>query len=108
MTPHFEALTPAQHERVNLEDLAAMKLAAVGQRGTKRDFFDVHALVGALGSLARLIECYAEKFPVADVMHVRIALVYFDDAESDPDPQMLTATSWDEVRADLRRWVKAL
>jgi len=92
----------------SLDDLAAMKLAAVAQRGTKRDFVDVHALVHAIGPLDRLIELYRRKFDVADATHVAVALAYFDDAEADPMPRMLSGVSWGAVRSDLQARVKAL
>ncbi len=38
----------------SLEDLGCMKLAAIAQRGAKKDFFDLHALLRAGQSLPRL------------------------------------------------------
>jgi hypothetical protein len=89
----------------SLEDLAALKLLAVAQRGTRKDFFDVHAL-GARFELAEMLEFYRRKFAVADVGRVVAGLAYFDDAESDPQPSMLVSTSWDDVKDQLRDRVR--
>jgi hypothetical protein len=77
----------------------------VAQRGTRKDFFDVHAL-GARFELAEMLEFYRRKFAVADVGRVVAGLAYFDDAESDPQPSMLVSTSWDDVKDQLRDRVR--
>lgn len=40
-------------------DLAALKLLAVAQRGSKKDFIDVHALSGRM-SLGQMLDCWHE------------------------------------------------
>lgn len=88
-----------------LPDLAAMKLLAVSQRGTKKDFIDVHALSSRL-TLAQMLECYRKKFAVADVSRVLAGLTYFDDAEADPMPLMLAPMRWDDVKQAIRDRVR--
>lgn len=90
----------------SLEDLAAMKLSAIAQRGAKRDFFDLAALAVEGFSLARMIELYVAKFGVKDTGHVLVALAYFDDAESDPPPIMLQPADWGAVKDTVRGWVR--
>lgn len=70
------------------EDLAAMKLLAVTQRGTKKDFIDVHALSHAL-PLEAMIDCHQRRFGVTEASRVLARLCYFDDAEAEPMPRML-------------------
>lgn len=91
-----------------LEDLAAFKLLAVAQRGTKKDFLDVHAMSQAGLSLETMLSCYREKFSVQDAARVVFALCYFDDADPTPMPKMLIGTSWEDAKRDIRRWVKSL
>lgn len=81
----------------SLHDLTAMKLLAVTQRGTKKDFVDVHAL-GDTFDLQTMLDLYRRKFSVSDVSRVLAGLTYFDDAESDPMPVMLVPTSWEAVK----------
>ena len=91
-----------------LEDLAAMKLSAIAQRGTRRDFIDVHTLACEFRPLPELLELYRRKFGVEDVAHVVYGLSYFDDAEGEQMPTMLRATDWDAVKAAFRRWIREL
>lgn len=51
----------------SLDDLAAMKLLAVDQRGAKRDFIDIHALVNNGRPLLEMLELYRRKFGVEDL-----------------------------------------
>ncbi len=91
-----------------LDDLGAMKLAAVTQRGTRRDFVDVHALAKLFRPLADLLDFYRRKYGVTDVTHVLYGLSYFDDAESERMPDMLRPADWAAIKADIRAWIKAL
>lgn len=84
------------------------QLLAVSQRGTKKDFLDVYAL-GTHGlSIPEMLTLYREKFSVEDVGRVTYSLCYFDDAESDPMPTMLTNPTWPQAKAAIRDWVKAI
>ena len=87
-----------------LEDIAAMKLAAVAQRGSKKDFVDVFALGRRLG-LADMLTFYRKKYGVEDVGHVLVALACFDDADRERTPMLLQPRSWPEVKATLRGWL---
>lgn len=87
------------------EDIAAMKLAAVAQRGSKKDFFDVFAL-GRRFSLEQMLGFYRAKYAVEDVGHVVVALSYFDDADKERTPTLLRRWSWPTVKATLLRSVK--
>jgi Nucleotidyl transferase AbiEii toxin, Type IV TA system len=91
-----------------LEDLGAMKLAAVAQRGTRRDFVDVHALARRFQPLGDMLGLYRKKYGVTDVTHVLYGLSYFDDADAEQMPDMLVPADWGVIKADIRGWVKAL
>ncbi len=87
-----------------LEDIAAMKLAAVAQRGSKKDFVDVFTL-GRHFRLADMLAFYGKKYGVEDVGHVLVALAYFDDADRERTPLLLQRQSWPDVKATIRRWL---
>jgi hypothetical protein len=89
-----------------LEDLAAMKLLAIAQRGAKKDFLDVYALGQHGLSLEAMLASYAKKYAVHDVSRVLYSLCYFDDADSQPMPRMLAPVAWEEVQRTIRRWIK--
>jgi hypothetical protein len=91
-----------------LPDLAAMKVLAIEQRGTKKDFVDLYAL-GLQGfSLGEMLALYQRKFSIADSARVRYSLCYFDEADPEPMPEMLLDVSWERMKKTLRGWVKAL
>ena len=91
-----------------LDDLAAMKLAAVAQRGAKKDFIDVFALVREHRPLKDLIAVYKKRHRFKEAAHLLNALVYFDDADGDPMPQMIWKTGWKEVKDAIREDVKQI
>jgi len=63
------------------EDIAAMKLIAIVQRGTQRDFVDIYFLLQEF-SLRELLSFATQKFAGYQEMLFLKALVFFDDAEN--------------------------
>lgn len=90
----------------SLEDLACMKLSAISQRGSRKDFVDLFALGRHGFSLQQMLAWYRAKFEVEDIAHLLYALVYFDDADVEPRPSMIWKVSWREVKETLREWVR--
>lgn len=88
-------------------DLAAMKLLAVAQRGTKKDFVDVHALSRRM-PFSRMLDCYQRRFGVTDTSRTLAGLCFFDDAEAEPMPVMLVPLDWETVKRDLRSIVRKM
>lgn len=83
----------------SLEDIAAMKIDAIGSRGTKRDFIDLFFLIKKF-TLEKILEFYDKKYHrLSDnIYHITKSLSYFADADSQDMPKMLTAVSWEEVK----------
>ena len=82
-----------------VEEIGAMKLAAIMARGTRKDYIDLYFILQRT-PLERLFEVAAAKYaPVRTfaVSAVR-ALTYFVDAEATPMPQMIERTSWATVK----------
>lgn len=80
-------------------DIGLMKLAAVNSRGSRRDFVDLYCL-REIVTLEKLLELSAVKFsdrPSFQAIAIR-ALAYFDDAEQQPMPRMLSKVVWSDVR----------
>lgn len=84
-----------------LEDIAAMKLNAVANRGAKKDFYDIHALLSRF-SLPELLGFFEDKYQKMNSFTVTKSLAYFDDADLEPDPMTLMNISWDQIKADLK------
>lgn len=96
----------ANCQLASLVDLAAMKLVAIAQRGSKKDFFDIYALGLDQFSLAQMLQAYQEKYGVDDVSRILCSLTYFEDAEQEPNPVLLGDLSWDACKETIRAWVK--
>ena len=81
-----------------LKDIAAMKLSAVANRGRKKDFIDIARLLD-LFSLGEMLALYKSEFSVSEVSFPLRGLMYFDDAEDDPIPEMIDSNlTWDGVK----------
>jgi len=89
-----------------LDDLACMKLSAVAQRGAKKDFLDLYALIREHRSLPALVDRYRQKYDTDDVAHLLYALVYFDDADAERMPVLLWDVDWATIKKNIRTWVR--
>lgn len=83
----------------SLEDIAAMKIAAIGDRGTKRDFIDLYMICKSI-PLEDSLFLYEKKYGVlaSTLDHILKSLTYFIDAEEDPMPKMFSDVKWKTVR----------
>jgi hypothetical protein len=89
----------------NPVDIGAMKINAILRRGSKKDFWDIRELLNHF-SLDKLITSFEKKFPdQRQLISVPQALVYFDDAESSPDPICLKNLKWEVIKRDIQKAV---
>ena len=81
------------------EDIAAMKIHALEDRGAKRDFVDLYFLAKEF-SLEQMLKFYDQKYGVLkDHLYIILrSLDYFQEAEIDKMPEMLIPVSWEEVK----------
>jgi predicted nucleotidyltransferase component of viral defense system len=84
----------------SIKDIAAMKLAAITNRGSKKDFIDLALLIDQLG-FRQMMNLYHEKYPDGMEMMVLRSLVYFDDADIQSDPVMLVPYDWKRVKKSI-------
>lgn len=91
-----------------LRDLSCMKLSAIAQRGSRKDFVDLYASGRSGFSLSDMLGWYRQKFGVQDIGHLLYALLYFDDADAERMPQMLWKADWKEIKRTIGGWVRAL
>jgi predicted nucleotidyltransferase component of viral defense system len=79
---------------LNILDIAPMKLKAIVQRGSKKDFFDMFYILKEI-RLDEIMKLYQIKFSQEEIFHVIKSLTYFDDAENDFDPLLFdNKVSW--------------
>ena len=89
----------------DMKAIAAMKAAAVHDRGQRRDFIDIHAIAKQPAwSVARFIEHASKMLPFQPEQVAR-ALTYFADAEPDELPAGYS-TPWEVVKKDLVQGVR--
>lgn len=93
---------------LSLDDIACMKLAAIAQRGLRRDFVDIYALASKHAPLSKLLSLYRKKYSVEDTGHVLFALAYFDDADRERDPSLLWDVDWGSIKEEIRGWLRDL
>ena len=84
----------------SIEDIAAMKINAIINRGTKKDFIDIDFLLERY-SLVQILELYQQKYGVKDYQIALRCLSYFEDAENETMPRMLVKKDWKTIKSDI-------
>lgn len=76
-----------------------MKIQALGDRGTKRDFIDLFFL-SKIYSFDEMLKFYDQKYGDLDdkLYHLVRSFDYFADAETEKLPKTLINASWVEVK----------
>jgi len=86
----------------HIKDIVPMKIAAIADRGTKRDFIDLYFIFAKtkILTLHDALALYDKKFKALkqNKIHILKSLVYFEDAEKDKLPQMIQRISWLSVK----------
>ena len=92
-----------------IKDIAAMKLSAITNRGTRKDFVDFYFLLKYF-SFEELINLYVQKYSDTQLFTTLKSFTYFDDAEQDPMPAMMVTLEWEDVKslivAEVGRFMK--
>ncbi len=95
--------TPFWHDSIRVlhqTDIAVMKITAISQRGRKRDFFDLYWCANHIEPLEKIIKRLKVQYPsvVHDYHHILKSMIYFEDAESDPEPEIYFDANWKKVK----------
>lgn len=102
--PYFVPKQPfITHEGINIldaRDIAVMKIIAISQRGKKRDFFDLYWYIKQREPLLDIIERVATQYPNIEhnYHHIIKSLIFFEEAEEDPEPQIFFDATWEQVK----------
>ena len=86
-----------------------MKVIAIGGRGSRKDFVDFFFYLRSGGTLEGVLNLLHRRFQRVDfnTYHLLKSLVYFDDAEEEPMPEMIRPTEWQAIKefliAEVRR-----
>lgn len=81
-------------------DIAVMKVVAIGGRGSRKGFIDLYFLLQSGCNLQSILALVESRFTQVDynTYHLLKSLIYFDDAESEPMPEMIRKVQWPQVR----------
>lgn len=88
-----------------------MKLVAVMERGTKKDFIDLYFLANQAGiTLDQSLRNYDKKYQklAGNIYSLVRSLSYFVEAEQSEMPPMLKKISWEEVKRFFQSEAKRL
>ncbi|MEA3494993.1 MAG: nucleotidyl transferase AbiEii/AbiGii toxin family protein [Bacteroidota bacterium] len=89
---------------LSIEDIIAMKLSAISNRGAKKDFYDIYELLKTF-TISEMFKLFSIKFPQIAHFHVLKSLTYFEDAESQFSPLTLNNTKWEQVKTTIEKKV---
>ena len=89
------------------EDIAAMKLSAIADSGTRlKDFIDI-AFLSTLMSLNEMVAAYEKKYPNSNPVRTLKGLGYHDDIRFEEKIELLIgAYSWNAVRQRLTKMAR--
>jgi len=99
---------PVEEDGIRLagiKDIAAMKVNAITNRGTRKDFVDMARLLENY-SLVDIFAWYCKKYPAANPALAMRSMSYFVDAETMPMPKMLIPFDWEEAKDRIRAAVR--
>jgi len=92
----------------SLDDIGCMKLIAIAQRGSKKDFIDIYAICKKHKNLKELFKLAKKKFRLENISAIIFGLTYFDDADKERMPYMLWKVDWRKIKKEIRQWVKEI
>lgn len=94
--------TPYSFFRIaDARDIALMKLTAIANRGSRKDFIDLFTILQSGPALQEYLDLLPRKYGAgrSNAYQVLMSLTYFDDAEEEPMPTMIERFDWEECKA---------
>jgi predicted nucleotidyltransferase component of viral defense system len=87
------------------EDIAAMKINGIINRGSKKDFYDIYELLNHF-TLKNILDFHARKYDFPSEIIALKSLTYFSDAELEPDPISIKKNLWNSVKDKIKNEVQ--
>jgi hypothetical protein len=83
----------------DLEDILCMKINAIINRGSRKDFTDVYFIMKELSiSPEKCIELFQTKYGPCNPLVIHKAMTYFQDADKEPELTMLKSVKWENIK----------
>jgi hypothetical protein len=97
-------------EVADVRDIALMKLVAIANRGSRKDFVDLYCILRRGQDLQELFSWLPGKYGKGRVNEYQLlkSLCFFEGAEQEPPPIMLEPFSWQECKAFFLREARAI
>jgi len=88
-------------------DIGAMKIQAISDRGSKKDFVDLFVLLKKY-SLQELLDFFNKKYKKYNynMLHILKSLSYFYDADVNIEPKYIIPINWEEVKKFIKNVVE--
>lgn len=85
----------------SIDDVVAMKLVAISDRNTKKDFIDLYTICHRGMKIEKMFELYDKKYRVLEKNKYTLikSMTYFEEADNDVMPEMLVKISWNDVKS---------
>jgi predicted nucleotidyltransferase component of viral defense system len=84
----------------SIDDIVAMKVDVMQRKGRKKDFWDLHELLGHY-SITQMLHLHEERYPYShDSQTIIQNFTDFEQADEDLDPQCLRGKYWEVIKAD--------
>lgn len=86
------------------KDIAAMKLAAILGRATKKDYIDIYFIIKKLYQMVEVAGFYEQKYQnfASNSVAIAVAIQNFEEAEKSDMPLLFDKVEWTEVKNFLR------
>lgn len=85
----------------SIKDIAIMKLIAISQRGTKKDFFDLYYICNHFNiTIKDILDILDKKYDKNKInyLHIIQSLAYFEDAEDENLPKVFINYNWGTIK----------
>jgi predicted nucleotidyltransferase component of viral defense system len=84
----------------SVADAMAFKMNAIERRGSRKDFYDLHEALQYY-SLEELIHFYCQKFSTHNTIHLIKSIVYFADADQEPEFKSFKKETWEYIKQSI-------
>lgn len=104
--PFFEVETIKGIRLASKSDISAMKISAITNRGSRKDFYDLHELLKEF-TLKEIFDNYQRKYNIDNLEMAKRSLIYFEDANNEKERNnkviSLINESWENIKDDIER-----
>jgi hypothetical protein len=97
--------SPLIEENIRLassKEIAAMKIAAIINRGSKKDFIDLNELL-KIFTFQQIFDFYLQKFKDSSLFFAVKSVIYFDDADEQEMPYMFHPITWQSIKENIKK-----